>query len=239
MHCIGEGGEGRLACMASNHSKLIYNPLISCSWSISCVTLITDSRYSVTDSGSLLISSVIRGDTGQYTCIVKNLAGRVEKIIRVRVVSPVTTPSTPIAYKPLPSPRNLSHCVEYTDVRFGGNLLYLNSSIVSSTSISPRLTIVPHACVQTRVGYRIVLTCLGEGNHTLHWTKDGQPIAVVSCICILIYLLISIRFSSYFIYFIFLAFSQGNYANKLVCLFLVEIRPYLFQPILKLVYHCF
>ncbi len=146
----------------------------------------TDPRYTVSESGSLLISSVARNDKGLYTCIVRNPAGRVEKHVRVRVTNPITgtsEPTTTELYKILPPPRNLSHCVEYNDIRFGGDIPFVNlTSSVSGGSSGPRLTAVPHACVQTRLAYRIVLSCVGTGSPipSLSWTKDGQLIPEVS-----------------------------------------------------------
>lgn len=163
------------------------------------VCVCADSHYSILVNGSLVISSISSADEGLYKCVAVNKAGQHGMEIRVIInglehehkatpttgVAP-TRPSTDINNATnnstvLPAARN---CVEYKDISFGPNpdLPTLNLDLSEDSSRSddkshpPYFTSVPHSCVQSLTGYRIVLNCSAAGSPTpnITWEKDGE-----------------------------------------------------------------
>ena len=155
-------------------------------------------------NGSLLITSIVRIDRGLYSCIVRNKAGEQKEDISVKVVTgrteliplPTPTPSTNI----FPHGRSLSDlyttpeslstdCVEYGDTSFGPvPPLPTPPSLNRSTHMTedlftPSFTAIPPECVQTTVGYRIVLNCSAQGVPSpiaIQWKCNGEYIRTSS-----------------------------------------------------------
>lgn len=162
-------------------------------------------------NGSLLIAPLSRSDRGLYSCIVRNKAGQQKEDINVRVVTKRTQPlplpnvrekvSTPTPSTNIfPYGRSISYpdatteslntdCVEYGDINFGPipplpSPPSLNRSThMTADLLTPSFTAVPPACVQTTVGYRIVLNCSAQGIPSpiaIKWKHNGVHIRTSS-----------------------------------------------------------
>lgn len=161
-----------------------------------------DSHYSILPNGSLIISSVSGADEGLYRCVAANKAGQQGKEIRAIVnrsndkerpipreatsTVVVTMPHNDSADSSVPAVHRTRNCVEYEDISFGPNPELLPAVVSppppqASDSISPQppyFTALPPQCVQSLVGYRIVLNCSAGGTPrpSIVWEKDGEQL---------------------------------------------------------------
>lgn len=157
-----------------------------------------DSHYSILRNGSLVISSVSGSDAGMYRCVAVNKAGRRGREIRLVINSSYddenlqqigTTPpdsganltSKNSSLPDVPSGRN---CIEYEDFTFGPNpeLPSLPPPPVMAMSGGgahpPFFTSLSPPCVESLVGYRIILNCSAGGSPSpnITWEKDGETL---------------------------------------------------------------
>ena len=158
-----------------------------------------DSRYSILDNGSLVISSVSSSDAGLYSCVAVNKAGRKGREIQVVVngsdvgKEPTHQETTPPSVDTNLTNRNSSNsvsnrnCVEYYDFTFGPNPKLrdlrpppsIESSVAGGEEARPPFfTSLSPSCVQSLVGYRVILNCSAGGSPSpnVTWERDGEPL---------------------------------------------------------------
>ena len=154
---------------------------------------LADSHYLILHNGSLVLSSISGADEGVYRCVAGNKAGKHFKEIKVTVNGSDDSESTPTSPSPddnlteEDSSQRTRDCIEYKDISFGPNPVsptlpppsaqLSNSVNHTHTAQSPYFTAVPPSCVQSLIGYRIVLNCSAGGSPqqlNITWEKDEE-----------------------------------------------------------------
>lgn len=116
---------------------------------------IVDDHYIVLNSGSLFISNLAHEDSGRYECIVSNKGGMKSRNIEVMVIS------------------SEDNCI----IQHESDEEIINTETVDRNSL-PHFSIKPPSCIQTTVGFNIILRCSVEARSPstiITWLK-GEDI---------------------------------------------------------------
>ena len=160
-----------------------------------------------------MISIVVPSDRGLYRCVASNSAGQASAEIEVTInmTNLLTLPPSinsgyakPIEEmdRPINDTNIEKTCVDYEDVSFSpAPILQFTPKVPELDQphpsplfgapdqvewIPPYFTKIPPSCVQTIVGYTIVLPCSASGSPTptITWTHNEKGLDIVKMVCV-------------------------------------------------------